>query len=387
MVVACDPRPSPVRTAAAAAHARLVTGGVVIDGFGAAPEPEQARLVAVMECAERWAQFGRSDAPAVHDSYAALAGPAVCPLDFGLYAPFQYRQPDFGLAGFDERALLEWVQVTDVATGERRLVPVEFVYPRAPLSRAPLVAETSSGSAAHTDPGRATVAALCEVVERDAAMVLWYRRPLSPVLPVRSLPDPVAGDLAGVSRAGFVVSAARIDHDVAVPTFLVIALRGRSFGYGLGTHPDPAVALEHAVTELGYGIRTGDRYAHLPLGQVRRPEHHRALYDGGPLHDAVRSFLAATLARDPVQVAWPVPDPADPLGAVLGALSARGLAAYSYDLTPAELADCGLHVVRVLVPGLVPVSFGYDRLRLGCRRLTGDTAPGRLSTLLPHFFG
>ncbi|GIG92093.1 YcaO-like family protein [Plantactinospora endophytica] len=412
MVVSDDPRPGPVGPATAAAHAMISVDGETVRGFGAGRTPERARTVAVWECVERWAQFGRSAAEAsgssypahvTRDSYAALGEVAIHPSDLGLYAQAQYRRPDFGLAAFDERAPLEWLPVNELVTGAQRLVPVEFLHPHAPLRRPALVAETSSGSAAYPDPDRARLAALCEVVERDAAMLLWHRRPAARVVPLGELPDRAGRAMTDLARAGYVGRVARIDQDVAVPTVLAIALRGRSFRYGLGTHPDPDTATEHAVVELGRGLRAGtrpDRYTHLPLDQVRRPAQHRALYDDGPLHDVLRTFLADTLVSGVrPRRAGPGPAvgdverpgvdelPADPLDAVLGALGRHGLAGYSYDLTPPELADCGVSVVRVLVPGLIPLSFGYRRLRLGCRRLVGGTAPGRLSTLLPHFMG
>ncbi|MGI5148109.1 YcaO-like family protein [Plantactinospora sp. CA-294935] len=387
MVVSDGTRTGPVRPAAATAHARIAVGGQVVDGFGAAPTPAHARLVAALECAERWAQFGRCAASVTRDSYAGLGDVALYPPDLGLYAPAQYRQPGFGLAAFDARAPLEWLPVADLVTGARRLVPVEFVHPRAPLGRPALVAETSSGSAAHTEPGRARLAALCEVVERDAAMLLWHRRPAAPVVPLGELPEAAARAMAELARTGYVGRVARVDRDIAVPTFLAIALRGRAFRYGLGTHPDPDAAAEHAVVELGSALRPGartGRYPHLPLDQVRRAEQHAALYDDGPLHDVLRAFLADTLVSGTGR-SRPGPSPGHALDTVLGVLGGNGLSGYSCDLTPPELADCGISVVRVLVPGLIPLSFGYRRLRLGCARLVGDTAPGRFSTLLPHF--
>jgi hypothetical protein len=43
-------------------------------------------------------------------------------------------------------------------------------------------------------------------------------------------------------------------------------------------------------------------------------------------------------------------------------------------------------VVRAVVPGLIPIHFGSDRLRMACSRLRGASAPGRFQMLLPHFY-
>jgi hypothetical protein len=55
------------------------------------------------------------------------------------------------------------------------------------------------------------------------------------------------------------------------------------------------------------------------------------------------------------------------------------------DMTPPEARTQGVSVVRTSVPGLIPLYFGSDRIRLGCRRLWGRESPGRLCTLLPLF--
>ncbi len=48
-------------------------------------------------------------------------------------------------------------------------------------------------------------------------------------------------------------------------------------------------------------------------------------------------------------------------------------------------ADLGVHVVRALVPELVPFHMGYNHERFGHPRLPGLGARG-LRTLLPHPF-
>lgn len=70
---------------------------------------------------------------------------------------------------------------------------------------------------------------------------------------------------------------------------------------------------------------------------------------------------------------------------ILDVVQARGYQADVCDLTPPPLAQGGVHVVRILVPGLIPIHFGYNRLRLGCKRLWAQETPGRLRTMLPHF--
>jgi hypothetical protein len=112
---------------------------------------------------------------------------------------------------------------------------------------------------------------------------------------------------------------------------------------------------------------------------VRTAADHLALYDDGPLHEALRSALDETLA------ALAEEPPAGP--GALQAIGKSGRNVYVCDLTPPQLEECGLVVVRVLVPGLIPHYVGGDGLRLELARLVGRDSPGTFRTFLPHPFG
>ena len=258
-------------------------------------------------------------------------------------------------------------------------MPLELVHPAARIAEAPLAADTSSGTAAHSNRQAAVVMAVCEAVERDAALLWWHRRTRAPV--VSDLAGSAAAAAERLRAAGHVLVVCRLDQDVTVPTFLAIALRGRRAALGLGTRERRQTALDHAMSELAGNVtRTTTRRAvHLPVGMVKTTEDHRALYDDGPLHEALRSALEETLdvgAHEP------------PAGSgALAALGDKGLQALVCEVAPPVLTECGVVVVRVLVPGLAPYYVGGEGLRLGTARLAGADSPGHLRTLLPHPVG
>lgn len=234
---------------------------------------------AVLEHIERRAQFD----PPVHPrtewgSYRSLGPVAVEPSEFGLYTRLQCSRPGFGLAPHHPDAPLHWVPAVDLLTGNDRLVPIEFVYPRAPLVRLPIVAETSSGTAAHFDAELALQGALLELAERDAAMIFWYRQPRTTIVQVESVPVPeLREELRAVQELGFVVALCHLASDIGLPCFLVLALRGARVAYGLGCSPSHGDAVAHALRELGarrQGSRppSSNRLSHgqpLPRCQVR----------------------------------------------------------------------------------------------------------------------
>src|SRR5207248_2585771 len=112
---------------------------------------------------------------------------------------------------------LEWLEVEDVFRGPPRLLPVEWVHPRVQLQRSPLVLETSSGTAAHVGTEAATLASLCELIERDAFLIFWHRQPVTSILPVDRLPSELRQELFAAAALGFVITVCALSYDLDIP--------------------------------------------------------------------------------------------------------------------------------------------------------------------------
>jgi len=383
------------------ALARTTASAVLSDsdggfrGDGAGTDQDEAVLRAVMECVERFAQFG-CEAPLVEAApFARVRERAIRPVSFGLYSRAQYGWPGFPCQPFAEDDTLEWVAVTDVLDQQAVLVPIEFIYPAATIGRRPLVCESSSGAAAHTDARSALAAGLCELVERDSLMLFWYRQPDTATLPLEEIPDDdIRDDLEALRGLGYVTTVAIIDYDLGIPCVAVFAVQGDDLLYGLGCHPDPHRALTRAAAEIGTALarlqlEPEGRRTYRSMSTVKTPDDHYRLYHRGPRHDFLRQVLAATLRGGDGAAGRffgrSLPSGADAAETVIRALARHGYRAYSCDITPAPAREAGIIVLRTLVPGLIPLHFGFDRLRLGCERLVGTSSPGRLRHLLPHF--
>ena len=193
---------------------------------------------------------------------------------------------------------------------------------------------------------------------------------------------------------GYVVTVCRLEYDLQLPCYLVLALRHDTFAYGLGCHPIRTEALRHAVAEFRGNILALqnsplESVAYQPLCNVHWPADHYALYNRGPLHHVLRQVLTHVLHVD-LSATWTsaptsIVAGGSPLAAVLAVLEANGYRALACDITPIALAECGVSVIRILVPGLIPLHFGHDRLRLGCSRLRESSVDGA-SQLCCHIF-
>jgi ribosomal protein S12 methylthiotransferase accessory factor len=103
---------------------------------------------------------------------------------------------------------------------------------------------------------------------------------------------------------------------------------------------------------------------------VRRLPDHAALYGLPEMAEHAAGYLspAAVASFDAVYRGWERARPRtldllDDLRCVLDGLTAAGLEAIVVDQTTPEQARMGLHTVCTIVPGLLPIDFGWSRQR------------------------
>jgi YcaO-like protein with predicted kinase domain len=262
---------------------------------------------------------------------------------------------------FDPTATIPWVEGYDLLRQETCWVPAEIVHTDYTLPRIPENAfflAGSNGLAAGNHLVEALMAAVCELIERDA-IALWNAREIGAralhSLDLASIDDPDCCTMLGMyQRAGIAVRVWNVTTEIGIPAF-VCDIRApsdeaphllRRFR-GAGCHPDRAIALVRALTEAAQ-VRltyiTGIRDDLSPADYEAPPaaEIGEALLDvlrqvGEPhsFHD-VPSFSADDLADD---LQW-----------VLQRLRSAGIArVIAVDLTCPDLA---IPVVRVVIPGL-----------------------------------
>jgi ribosomal protein S12 methylthiotransferase accessory factor len=321
----------------------------VHNGKGATAEA--ARVSALMEAVER-VSAERTVLPTVVGSYRDLARngpwPPVDPVAFDLPLDSAYR-PD---------STFTWVAGRDLLHGRDVLVPIDLVVN--PPVEGILRDVDTNGLASGNNHLEAVIHAICEVVERDALGQVVFaaafgdpaEQPRAEVIELTTLPDAALEWVARIDRAGLELTVLDISGDVAVPTFYASLLdrqypapggeRGPRRFYGLGTHPDAAVAVFRALAEAiqsrliliqaardSYNWLRATRRATTTAGAPAAPPR------PGPFH-AVRSFRSADLLED--------------LAHLLGRLASAGVAqCIAVDLTHPAWA---IPVVRVRIPGL-----------------------------------
>ena len=166
------------------ASARRTLGLATVDfGAGAHPEPARARAAAIGEALERYSALFVPEERVRTATAAALGDAAVRPARFALFHPTQLADPRFPFVEFGEETPVPFVQGISLDDGSAAFLPAEIVYLGRPgTATRPIAYSTSSGLACAPTFTEAVLAALLEVVERDAVMLAWKCRLSLPLL-------------------------------------------------------------------------------------------------------------------------------------------------------------------------------------------------------------
>jgi ribosomal protein S12 methylthiotransferase accessory factor len=347
--------------------------------------------VGLLEGLERFAGMrarGRRTAvTASLDELAAHGTALVDPRITGLYPDsFHSAEPD--APRFAPDRPVRWVWGWSLRDSRPLLVPEVVAYYHAPggLQRR-FVQESSNGCASGGALAEAVHHGLMETIERDAFLLAWFGRARLPEIDPSSSTRPATR--AMVDRLAMYGYRARFfDTRVTFTVPVVTAVAERVDGgpgllcFGAGASPDPDAALAAGLCEIATDsvnlrrrtVRQEERLRRMArdFDEVRVLHDHPLLY-GLPEMGRYTDFLLrgrheadrvplATLAADP-GAARSGADLRDEVAACVDAVAAHGFDVVVIDQTAPEQRALGLCTVKVLVPGLIPIDFGWTRQR------------------------
>lgn len=337
---------------------------------------------AIVEALERYCASQARPDELVFGTAASLDGPAIAPHELVLYSEHQYEAPGFRYRRPATGEPLTWIRATMLGSGQTVYVPAALVYLNfAGDGERELFAQmTTNGLAGGEGLERAVLAALYELVERDAFVIAWLNR-----LPAARIDFP---DTAGVAaeirrhyrRFGIETLAFDLTTDVGISVVMGLAVdRSGNFpaaSVGLACNLSPQVALDRALMEVAQ-LRAGfvPRYRVEPPA-LRRYEAVRTIEDHAalaalPEHLGAFDFLleaagSRSLSDMPARGHG---DIAADLEESRERLEAAGCSVAYADLTQPDLEPFGIRIVRAIATGLQPIHFGFGEERLGGRRL------------------
>ncbi|KOU22469.1 hypothetical protein ADK51_20320 [Streptomyces sp. WM6368] len=401
----------------------IVTDGRSVDdgGHGRARTYPDSERIALFEAVERHAGMrptGRRTA--LRASFAEL-GPerALDPERLGLPDPAHHGHPGSPTVPYTPDLPLHWVHGWSLTHRRPTAVPEHVAYWDVPGPDRPrVVYESSNGCGLGNSPEEAALYGLFEVAERDAFLMAWYAAtPMRRIhLPADDTDSLLLADRA--AAAGYRLLLLDATNDFAVPAVLAVCRyegghrQAPRMFLAASAHHDPRAAVRSAVAEVVTNVleaphrsfaQGGPRDAERLRPMLEHPELVLTLDDHvglGTLPEAAPrlEFLFADTPAVPVAEAWPgapepVPDLSDLLTGTVERLARAGLEVITVDQSEPGLRDrFGLHCVKAVVPGALPMTFGHvNRRTLGLTRLLdvphrlGRTPrPARLEELPLH---
>lgn len=328
-----------------------------------ADNPEQARLVAIAEAAERYAA-GDLAGETVWAKACELDGAVVDLTSIPRCSTRELSVDGCPLRPFDPDAEMRWVRGTDLVSGELTWVPaVMACYQLRDVRDAERFwLRISTGCAVHTDPVEALVRSICEVIERDAIAITWLQQLTLPVIPRSTWSERIMTLLDWCDRHFVEAFLFDATTDMGVPT--VYCLKIAEFDTRLrqvvscATARTTTAAAEKALLEtLRY--RCSDAELPEPVKEFRdfSDISDGAIYMGQAEMAAKFDFLIRNARQRTAPVREPLPqDAGEALAVLTNTLASKGMQAVAVDYTSRELAAVGLTATCVIIPQLQPMS-------------------------------
>ncbi|TMV43991.1 TOMM precursor leader peptide-binding protein [Paenibacillus mesophilus] len=347
----------------------------------------ESELTAMLEGLERHCgQAPSGKRTVVRESFHQIAHVALDPVHTGLYSKEQYELPDFPFQPYDPDTEIDWIWGYSFLRERPILVPETLAYYSSGFGGG-FVQEGSNGCAIGGSLEEAILYGILEVAERDAFLMTWYAR-----LPLPRLDLHSAGDLELLlmverlrAAAGYDVHLFNMTMENGIPGIWALAKNVGTPGRmnlicAAGAHPDPVRAAKSAIHELAgmlpvlqemFGnTREGIESMYDDPSLVRNMPDHALLY-GLPQAEERLRFLLDT--NRPLQkfhealgmrAAAAHADLTDDLKDLLHRFRQLRLDVIVVDQSSPEIARNGLHCVKVLIPGMLPMTFGSHLARL-----------------------
>ena len=343
-----------------------------------------SELTAILEALERSCGMApRGKRTVVYDSYRNLADQALDPFTVGVHTKEQYARAGFPFKAFHPDRKMNWVWGYSFLQERPLLVPELPAYYSLGCGQG-FVYETSNGCALGGSLEEAIFYAILEVVERDSFLMTWYAQLGLPRLDLHSVNDQELKLMVERVRtiAGYDLHLFNATMEHGIPSIWALAKnkieKGLNIICAAGAHLDPIRAAKSAIHELAGMMLTLDekfeknreKYVQMlhDSSLVRQMEDHGMLY-GLPQAQERLQFLLddnRSLRTFDEEFNWKPrhADLTNDLRDMLQVLNQIDLDVIVVDQTTPEISRNGLYCVKVLIPGMLPMTFGHHLTRL-----------------------
>ncbi len=264
-----------------------------------------------------------------------------------------------------------WTRGVDLMHGHTVMVPAAMTWlGYVPAGDGEVICQNdSTGLACGNTTEGACLSALCEMIERDVFASFWLLQRKPPRLDTAT----------ALSRLDLAVRRALASDRLSVRLYhlartcgvhVVMSVITSQAGHGVvsaAASPSIIRAVEKAVCEGLYSWTASGRDMSRiqDARDIRQPSDHLVYYRPPERFRIVEALLDSP---DRVVLDDLIRDPVPALRDIVAALNSEGFSPAMVNVTTADVEALEMQVVRVVVPGLQPLVFGADCVRVPDRR-------------------
>lgn len=365
-------------------------------GFGRTLNYKESEVTAILEALERYVGMTpRGKRTMMYGSYKKFQSQAIHPTLFGLHDPEQYHEPGYNYVSYNDDLEFNWIWAYSWKKQEPVLIPEQLVYYQdreihgRPTNR--FCYETSNGCSMGATLEEAVFHALLEVIERDAFLVSWYNR-----LPLQelSLEDVDNQEILLIQSQfeslGYHLHVFDMTMESGIPSIWALAINQSDEGVktytAAGAHPDPEKAILSAILEVVTSMQIYENslpnQRELAFQMTENKSLVQKMYDHIVLYShpkAVKRFQFLFQDDKPPKLVksvfpkWykdtPPSDLLQELKKLIERILIHNFDVLIVDQTTEELEQIGVKAVKVLVPGMLTMSFGHQYRRIILNRV------------------
>jgi ribosomal protein S12 methylthiotransferase accessory factor len=353
-------------------------GHTSVRAAGAGLDEESAFIPALAEGLERYSLATFSSEQFIWATASELGEDALDLDTLPVCSPAELAHPRAPLVLPDKSRRIRWVRGLSLFEGRPIWLPVVLAYSHVgyavPEER--FWFPISTGCAAHVSYQRALVGGIYEAVERDIISILWLQQLALPRIEIDVVPAPLAPYWERYEQAFSGLEYLFFDatSDLGVPTVyalqiaphsmrvrtLVACATGMTIVEALGKVICDLAAFRHAFRKDWPTPQSWDDFTELLHGAVFMARADSA--------GAFQFLLQSSRSKRLSEFQHAQTENAA-LQAVVKNLMQKRMDVYVIDITTDEAILAGMRVLRVVIPGLQPLSFHYRARFLGHRRL------------------
>lgn len=371
------------------ANAHINKRSLVAQGTGSSLDPKEALVRAHGEAWERYCTYLYQNEQFIFASAAELGTSALDLDTIPKCSKAELSNPRCPLVAPKKDAPIRWILGLSLLTGCPIYLPAVMVYLRTGYTSRDerICLPITTGCAAHNSLEKALLGAILEVVERDAISIAWLQK----------LPLPrIELDLIHLFKQyweSYQRGSKNLDYaffdattDLGIPIIYGLQIsRMNRYGTTLvscSSALNPVNAIKKVMTDMGAFRRNFRTERSVPDSWDDFTEiMHGATYMARAEQASAFNFILDSNQRRPLSAVLNLGNEnkgndRETLSNILDIFRGKQLEVFAVDITTDEALRFGVRSVRVIIPGLQPLSLNYRAKYLGHSRLY--TAPKQM---------